>query len=179
MLHSIVFSLTRSCWGCGSKFEGLLPDYVQKGTKAYIEEFKANYRGSKSERTDLIDLYKKYKGHMNSRMPKKKFLQLQNVISILGDEEKQALYDQTGCVDDALVRNPKSYYTKTNFSSSNQGGVIDETNQASPIERDNEVGSIEGHEQSSPQELDHNEGGIGLHETTSNMHNTMQSEASQ
>ncbi|XP_024963094.1 chaperone protein dnaJ 6-like isoform X2 [Cynara cardunculus var. scolymus] len=68
-LSSIVFfnvqSISRSCWGCGSKFEGLLPDYVQKGTKAYIEEFKANYRGSESEKTDLIDLYKKYKGHMN------------------------------------------------------------------------------------------------------------------
>ncbi|KAK7244655.1 hypothetical protein RIF29_39480 [Crotalaria pallida] len=30
-----------------------------------------------------------------------KFQQLQKVISILGDEEKRALYDQTGCVDDA------------------------------------------------------------------------------
>ncbi|XP_043690751.1 chaperone protein dnaJ 6-like isoform X2 [Telopea speciosissima] len=32
---------------------------------------------------------------------KEKFQQLQKVISILGDEEKKALYDQTGCVDDA------------------------------------------------------------------------------
>ncbi|KAL3755353.1 hypothetical protein ACJRO7_002408 [Eucalyptus globulus] len=32
---------------------------------------------------------------------KEKFQQLQKVISILGDEEKRALYDQTGCVDDA------------------------------------------------------------------------------
>ncbi|CAJ1910470.1 unnamed protein product [Sphenostylis stenocarpa] len=31
---------------------------------------------------------------------KEKFQQLQKVISILGDEEKRALYDQTGCVDD-------------------------------------------------------------------------------
>lgn len=32
---------------------------------------------------------------------KEKFQQLQKVMSILGDEEKRALYDQTGCVDDA------------------------------------------------------------------------------
>ncbi|KAA8549727.1 hypothetical protein F0562_001255 [Nyssa sinensis] len=32
---------------------------------------------------------------------KDKFQQLQKVITILGDEEKRALYDQTGCVDDA------------------------------------------------------------------------------
>ncbi|KAF9593243.1 hypothetical protein IFM89_020999 [Coptis chinensis] len=32
---------------------------------------------------------------------KEKFQQLQKVISVLGDEEKRALYDQTGCVDDA------------------------------------------------------------------------------
>ncbi|KAK6945327.1 DnaJ domain [Dillenia turbinata] len=32
---------------------------------------------------------------------KVKFQQLQKVMSILGDEEKRALYDQTGCVDDA------------------------------------------------------------------------------
>ncbi|XP_010279016.1 PREDICTED: chaperone protein dnaJ 6-like [Nelumbo nucifera] len=32
---------------------------------------------------------------------KEKFQQLQKVISILGDEEKRALYDQTGCIDDA------------------------------------------------------------------------------
>lgn len=31
---------------------------------------------------------------------KEKFQQLQKVISILGDEDKRALYDQTGCVDD-------------------------------------------------------------------------------
>jgi len=33
---------------------------------------------------------------------KAKFQQLQNVISILGDEEKRALYDETGCVDHAV-----------------------------------------------------------------------------
>ncbi|EXC04347.1 Chaperone protein dnaJ 6 [Morus notabilis] len=32
---------------------------------------------------------------------KGKFQQLQKVIAILGDEEKRAVYDQTGCVDDA------------------------------------------------------------------------------
>lgn len=37
----------------------------KKVTEADIEEFEANYRGSESEKTDLIDLYKKYKGHMN------------------------------------------------------------------------------------------------------------------
>lgn len=33
---------------------------------------------------------------------KAKFQQLQNVISILGDEEKRAIYDQTRSVDDAV-----------------------------------------------------------------------------
>lgn len=33
---------------------------------------------------------------------KEKFQQLQKVISILGDEEKRAVYDQTGSVDDAV-----------------------------------------------------------------------------
>ncbi|XLS51787.1 hypothetical protein HN51_012464 [Arachis hypogaea] len=33
---------------------------------------------------------------------KAKFQQLQNVISILGDEEKRAIYDQIGCDDDAV-----------------------------------------------------------------------------
>ncbi|KAK9128620.1 hypothetical protein Syun_017417 [Stephania yunnanensis] len=33
---------------------------------------------------------------------KEKFQQLQKVISILGDEEKRTLYDQTGCVDEDL-----------------------------------------------------------------------------
>ncbi|KAE8702540.1 Chaperone protein dnaJ 6 [Hibiscus syriacus] len=32
---------------------------------------------------------------------KEKFQLLQKVISILGDEEKRAVYDQTGCIDDA------------------------------------------------------------------------------
>ncbi|XP_016493517.1 chaperone protein dnaJ 6-like [Nicotiana tabacum] len=35
-----------------------------KITEADIEKFEANYRGSESERKDLIDLYKKYKGKM-------------------------------------------------------------------------------------------------------------------
>lgn len=37
----------------------------KKVTEADIEEFESNYRGSESEKTDLIDLYKKYKGHMD------------------------------------------------------------------------------------------------------------------
>ncbi|CAL5351978.1 unnamed protein product [Camellia sinensis] len=37
----------------------------KKVTEADIEEFEANYRGSESEKNDLIDLYKKYKGNMN------------------------------------------------------------------------------------------------------------------
>ncbi|XP_071699862.1 chaperone protein dnaJ 6 [Rutidosis leptorrhynchoides] len=46
---------------------------------------------------------------------KEKFQQLQKVISILGDEEKRALYDQTGCVDDAelagdVVQNLKDFF---------------------------------------------------------------------
>ncbi|KAL5745789.1 hypothetical protein ACOSP7_026935 [Xanthoceras sorbifolium] len=46
---------------------------------------------------------------------KEKFQQLQKVISILGDEEKRTLYDQTGCVDDAdlagdVVQNLKEFF---------------------------------------------------------------------
>ncbi|MFQ6623101.1 hypothetical protein Gotur_001591, partial [Gossypium turneri] len=46
---------------------------------------------------------------------KEKFQQLQKVISILGDEEKRAVYDQTGCVDDAdlagdVVENLKTFF---------------------------------------------------------------------
>ncbi|CAI0377104.1 unnamed protein product [Linum tenue] len=46
---------------------------------------------------------------------KEKFQQLQKVISILGDEEKRALYDQTGCVDDAdlagdVVQNLREFF---------------------------------------------------------------------
>ncbi|CAN1294717.1 Chaperone protein dnaJ 6 [Linum perenne] len=43
-----------------------------------------------------------------------KFQQLQKVMSILGDDEKRAVYDQTGCVDDAdlagdVVQNLKDF----------------------------------------------------------------------
>ncbi|XP_047335074.1 chaperone protein dnaJ 6 [Impatiens glandulifera] len=46
---------------------------------------------------------------------KEKFQGLQKVISILGDEEKRALYDQTGCVDDDdlagdVVNNLKEFF---------------------------------------------------------------------
>ncbi|KAK4801572.1 hypothetical protein SAY86_022059 [Trapa natans] len=46
---------------------------------------------------------------------KEKFQQLQKVISILGDEAKRALYDQTGCADDAdlageVVQNLHEYF---------------------------------------------------------------------
>ncbi|OAY40538.1 chaperone protein dnaJ 6 [Manihot esculenta] len=46
---------------------------------------------------------------------KEKFQQLQKVISILGDEEKRAVYDQTGCVDDAdlagdVVQNLRDFF---------------------------------------------------------------------
>ncbi|KAK7373172.1 hypothetical protein VNO80_06570 [Phaseolus coccineus] len=46
---------------------------------------------------------------------KSKFQQLQHVISILGDEEKRAVYDKTGCIDDAelaedVVQNLKEYF---------------------------------------------------------------------
>ncbi|CAL1394952.1 unnamed protein product [Linum trigynum] len=34
---------------------------------------------------------------------KEKFQQLQKVISILEDEEKRALYDETGCFDDVVA----------------------------------------------------------------------------
>ncbi|XP_058217169.1 chaperone protein dnaJ 6-like isoform X2 [Rhododendron vialii] len=37
----------------------------RKITEADIEEFGANYRGFDSEKNDLIDLYKKYKGNLN------------------------------------------------------------------------------------------------------------------
>ncbi|MCL7023116.1 hypothetical protein MKW94_012536 [Papaver nudicaule] len=46
---------------------------------------------------------------------KEKFQQLQKVISILGDEEKRALYDETGCADDAdfsgdVAQNMQEYF---------------------------------------------------------------------
>ncbi|KAK1259416.1 Chaperone protein dnaJ 6 [Acorus gramineus] len=46
---------------------------------------------------------------------KENFQLLQRVITILGDEEKRALYDQTGCVDDAelagdAVRNMQEFF---------------------------------------------------------------------
>ncbi|GMN54806.1 hypothetical protein TIFTF001_023934 [Ficus carica] len=46
---------------------------------------------------------------------KEKFQQLQKVIAILGDEEKRAVYDQTGCVDDAdlageVVQNLREFF---------------------------------------------------------------------
>ncbi|KAI3937852.1 hypothetical protein MKW92_039129 [Papaver armeniacum] len=46
---------------------------------------------------------------------KEKFQQLQKVISILGDEEKRVLYDETGCVDDAdfagdVAQNMQEYF---------------------------------------------------------------------
>lgn len=37
----------------------------KKVTEADIQEFEANYRGSESEKKDLIDLFKKFKGNMN------------------------------------------------------------------------------------------------------------------
>ncbi|KAL4571655.1 hypothetical protein LXL04_018418 [Taraxacum kok-saghyz] len=51
----------------------------------------------------------------NDEDAKEKFQQLQKVISILGDEEKRALYDQTGCVDDAelagdVAQNLKNFF---------------------------------------------------------------------
>ncbi|KAK6149184.1 hypothetical protein DH2020_016709 [Rehmannia glutinosa] len=46
---------------------------------------------------------------------KEKFQQLQKVMSILGDEEKRAVYDQTGCVDDAdlagdVIQNLQTFF---------------------------------------------------------------------
>lgn len=46
---------------------------------------------------------------------KEKFQQLQKVMAILGDEEKRAVYDQTGCVDDAdlagdVVQNLREFF---------------------------------------------------------------------
>lgn len=46
---------------------------------------------------------------------KEKFQHLQKVMSILGDEEKRAVYDQTGCVDDAdlagdVVQNLRDFF---------------------------------------------------------------------
>ena len=56
---------------------------------------------------------------------KEKFQQLQKVISILGDAEKRALYDETGITDDdvRIYSTPvlpfrfKQYFSESNFSS--------------------------------------------------------------
>ncbi|KVH94737.1 DnaJ domain-containing protein [Cynara cardunculus var. scolymus] len=45
----------------------------KKVTEADIEEFEARYRGSESEKTDLIDLYNKYKGELKSTKAYKKW----------------------------------------------------------------------------------------------------------
>ena len=37
----------------------------KKVTEEDIEEFEANYRGSESEKKDLIELYTKFKGKMS------------------------------------------------------------------------------------------------------------------
>ncbi|XP_019154415.1 PREDICTED: chaperone protein dnaJ 6-like [Ipomoea nil] len=46
---------------------------------------------------------------------KEKFQQLQKVIAVLGDEEKRAIYDQTGCAEDAdlagdAIQNLKEFF---------------------------------------------------------------------
>ena len=62
LIHDILFL---DAWGytcfqfCGSLI------YELQVTEADIEEFEANYRGSDSEKKDLIDLYKKCKGNMD------------------------------------------------------------------------------------------------------------------
>ncbi|KAM7515884.1 hypothetical protein LguiA_005467 [Lonicera macranthoides] len=60
-------------------------------TEADIEEFEANYRGSESERTDLIDLYKKCKGNMNRSKKKKESDDLYAIIAQRQNERKGRL----------------------------------------------------------------------------------------
>ncbi|KAJ0551535.1 putative chaperone protein AtJ6 [Helianthus annuus] len=52
---------------------------------------------------------------MNIQDAKERFQHLQKVISILGDEEKRTVYDQTGCADDVdlagdVVQNLKDFF---------------------------------------------------------------------
>ncbi|XP_075491050.1 chaperone protein dnaJ 6-like [Primulina tabacum] len=54
----------------------------------------------------------------NNEEAKEKFQHLQKVMSVLGDEEKRAVYDQTGCVDDAElagddIQNLKAFFRAT------------------------------------------------------------------
>ncbi|CAH9068619.1 unnamed protein product [Cuscuta epithymum] len=51
--------------GFAEDLEQFFKSVLKKVTEADIEEFEANYRGSDSEKKDLIDLYTKYKGNMN------------------------------------------------------------------------------------------------------------------
>ncbi|GER25898.1 chaperone protein dnaJ [Striga asiatica] len=53
----------------------------------------------------------------NDEEAKEKFQQLQKVISVLGDEEKRAVYDQTGCVDDADLAGDVIHNLRTFFRS--------------------------------------------------------------
>ncbi|CAA0837877.1 Chaperone protein dnaJ 6 [Striga hermonthica] len=48
---------------------------------------------------------------------KEKFQQLQKVISVLGDEEKRAVYDQTGCADDVDLAGDVIHNLRTFFRS--------------------------------------------------------------
>ncbi|KAM0067335.1 putative chaperone protein AtJ6 [Helianthus debilis subsp. tardiflorus] len=52
-------------WDLVQNLKDFFRSMYKKVTEADIEEFEASYRGSETEKTDLIDLYKKYKGHMN------------------------------------------------------------------------------------------------------------------
>jgi DnaJ family protein C protein 9 len=52
----------------GDAFENLrdfFRDMYKKVNEADIEEFEANYRGSESEKKDLLELFNKFKGKMN------------------------------------------------------------------------------------------------------------------
>ncbi|CAE6088993.1 unnamed protein product [Arabidopsis arenosa] len=53
---------------CGDAFENLREFFqamYKKVTEADIEEFEANYRGSESEKKDLLELFTKFNGKMN------------------------------------------------------------------------------------------------------------------
>ncbi|KAL0719735.1 hypothetical protein Bca4012_069059 [Brassica carinata] len=77
--------------GCSS--ERSLYEVIGVGAKATQQEIRKAYH--------KLALRLHPDKNKDDEEAKEKFQQLQKVISILGDEEKRAVYDQTGSVDDA------------------------------------------------------------------------------
>ncbi|KAK3418396.1 hypothetical protein EUGRSUZ_H04357 [Eucalyptus grandis] len=72
-------------------------------TEADIEEFEANYRGSDSEKNDLIDLYEKFKGNMNRCLSDIKVFEIFCTFSFTGFTPKLDSHCFKDIIDDAIA----------------------------------------------------------------------------